>query len=458
MPDSATLFNQLCEQVQAGMERLQVPGVALGVLHGDQEFTAGFGVTSVENPLPVDTDTLFQIGSTTKTITGTLAMRLVEQGKLSLDAPVRTYLPELRLSDPGVAEKVTLRHLLTHTAGWVGDVFDDTGWGDDALARMVAQMADIPQLTPLGTAWSYNNAGFYLAGRLIEVATGLPYETAARELLLDPLGMTHSFFLPGDVMTYRFACGHIVHDDGPRLARPWALARNANPVGGLSSSVRDQLRYARFCLGDGATPDGTRLLQTETMRQMQSPLVETDPFGGWRGLTWILRDVGGVRTVAHGGATNGQLSAFQLAPDQRFAVTVLTNADRGVQLHTEAVQWALEHFVGAVEPERPPLSVGAAELAEYAGYYEGRLSDIELTVRDGGLVMQVIPNGGFPLKSSPPGPTPPPARLALIGRDMALGTEAPFKDTRCHFLRDDQGQVEWFHFGGRIRRRRSGSE
>lgn len=455
MPDSATLFNQLGEQVQAGMERLQVPGVAIGILHGNQEFKAGFGVTSAENPLPVDTDTLFQIGSTTKTITGTMAMRLVEQGKLGLDEPVRTYLPDLRLSNPDVAERVTLRHLLTHTAGWVGDIFDDTGWGDDALARMVAQMVDIPQLTPLGATFSYNNAGFYLAGRLIEVVTGQPYEAAAREMLLNPLGMTRSFFLPGDVMTYRFACGHVVHEDGPHVARPWALARNANPVGGLSSSITDQLHYARFWLGDGLTPDGARLLQAETMRQMQTPLVEIDPFGGWRGLSWIVRDVGGVRVVAHGGATNGQLSAFQLVPDQQFAITVLTNADRGVQLHTEAVEWALEHFVGATEPKRPSLSAAETDLAEYAGYYEGRLSDIELRVQDDGLVMQVIPNGGFPLKSSPPGPTPPSARLALVGRDMALGVEAPFKDNRAHFLRNEAGQVEWFHFGGRMRRRRA---
>ena len=134
---------------------------------------------------------------------------------------------------------------------------------------------------------------------------------------------------------------------------------------------------------------------------------------------------------------------------------MLTNADRGVQLHTEAVQWALERFAGAVEPERPAVTADEAELGEYAGYYEGALSDIELTVQGGALVMQVIPNGGFPLKSSPPGPTPPPARLALVGRDMALGVEAPFKDNRAHFLRNERGEVEWFHFGGRQRRRRA---
>src|SRR5687768_12400291 len=108
------------------MERLHVPGVAVGVQHEGKEHTAGFGVTNVDHPVPVDADTLFQIGSTTKTVTGTVAMQLVESGMLDLDAPVRTYLPDLRLSNEAVAGAVTMRHLFTHTAGWVGDYFEDT--------------------------------------------------------------------------------------------------------------------------------------------------------------------------------------------------------------------------------------------------------------------------------------------------------------------------------------------
>src|SRR2546430_623690 len=129
-----TDFGLLCERVEAAMTHFQVPGVALGLWHDGQEHMAGFGVTNVNHPLPVDADTLFQIGSTTKTVTATAAMRLVERGVLDLDAPVRTYLPDLRLADDDVAARVTLRHLFTHTAGWEGDVFDDTGAGDDAPA------------------------------------------------------------------------------------------------------------------------------------------------------------------------------------------------------------------------------------------------------------------------------------------------------------------------------------
>src|SRR5215218_11215946 len=105
------------------MEEHGVPGVALGVLFDGEEETAGLGVTSIENPLEVTPDTLFQIGSIAKTYLAVAAMRLVERGELDLDAPVRRYIPDFRLSDEHVAARVTTRHLLTHTGGWVGDVF-----------------------------------------------------------------------------------------------------------------------------------------------------------------------------------------------------------------------------------------------------------------------------------------------------------------------------------------------
>jgi CubicO group peptidase (beta-lactamase class C family) len=109
----------LQDVVQTAMRRFHVPGVAVGVVRDGVEETAGFGVTSIDNPLPVDADTLFQIGSITKTFTASAIMRLVEQGRIDLDAPVRGYVPGLRLADPSVTERVTLRHLLTHTAGFI---------------------------------------------------------------------------------------------------------------------------------------------------------------------------------------------------------------------------------------------------------------------------------------------------------------------------------------------------
>src|SRR5436853_4346191 len=127
------IFEDICSAVRVAMEETKTPGVAVGLLHDGKEHVAGFGVTSLENPLAVTPDTLFQIGSITKTFTGTAAMQLVEDGKLDLDRPVREYVPDLRLADEDVAAAVTMRHLLTHTGGWEGDFIDDLGAGDDAL-------------------------------------------------------------------------------------------------------------------------------------------------------------------------------------------------------------------------------------------------------------------------------------------------------------------------------------
>lgn len=256
-------------------------------------------------------------------------------------------------------------------------------------------------------------------------------------------------------MTYRFAVGHIVQDERPEVARPWALPRTAHPAGSITSTVRDQLRYARFHLGDGTTADGTRLLAPETMALMQSPLVSAGSMAGSLGIAWMVKDVGGTRLVRHGGATKGQLSAFVMAPGRDFAITVLTNANRGGELHNEVVKWALRHYLGVVEAEPVPLELSAAELAPYAGRYTSALSDAELSMRDGALVLQVIPKGGFPTRESPPGPTPPPVRLALLDEDRVVALDPPMKDSRGEFLRDGDGKIAWFRFGGRIAARQA---
>src|SRR3954452_22138513 len=127
--------NELQDKVTELATEHGVVGVAAGVLLDGVEHYAFHGVTSVDNPLPVDETTYFQFGSTGKTYTATAMLRLVEQGKVDLDAPVRTYLPEFALKDEDVAQTVTVLQLFNHTAGWEGDMMDDTGPGDDALEK-----------------------------------------------------------------------------------------------------------------------------------------------------------------------------------------------------------------------------------------------------------------------------------------------------------------------------------
>jgi CubicO group peptidase (beta-lactamase class C family) len=249
---------QLDEVAEQARRRHGVPGLAVGLVHPGGEQVAGYAVTNVEHPLPVDGETLFHAASITKTLTATAVLRLVERGALALDAPVRTYLPDLRLADEDVAARVTLAHLLTHTAGWPeprnAGPWPHTGPGDDALARFVATLADLPQERPLGTHWAYSNHSHALLGRVIEVATRQTYEAALSDLVLAPLGMTRSCFFLAEAITHRVAASHLTRPAGPAVARPWWGTRAANPAGGLLSTARDLLRFACFHLGDGTAP------------------------------------------------------------------------------------------------------------------------------------------------------------------------------------------------------------
>ncbi len=439
-------------QVDAIWREHAVPGAAVGLIADGEEWMHGFGVTSVEHPLPVDADTLFQIGSITKTVTATAIMRLVEQGNLALDVPVRTYVPDLRLRDEDVAARVTLRHLLTHRGGWFGDFFEDTGANDDALARYVAKLATLEQLTPLGALWSYSNSGFALAARVLEVAAGAPAEAAVTDLVLRPLGMTHSFFFARDAITHRVAAGHFVYDDGPRVARPWYIPRSAHAIGGLVSSARDMLKYARFHQGDGTGPDGSRVLSVESLRLMRTPQAK-GPLDLHAGIAWSLREVGDVLMVTHSGGTIGQQALLALVPARSFALVVLTNSNHGSLVHQAVLQWTLAARLGLRLPEPLHETRTAGELALYAGVYDSPGNHIELTVSAGELVLRSETKVALAKEFERKPPPLPPARVAFCGTDRIVVLDGPTRNTQGEFLRSDAGGIEWLRIGGRIHRR-----
>jgi len=216
--------------------RLSVPGASVGILHDGAIYAGGVGVTNVEHPLPVTPETLFQIGSTSKTVTATALMQLVEENRVDLDANVRAYLPAFRLRSEVDAARLTVRDLVTHHTGYVGDYFRDTGRGEDAIARIVAKMANSAQLVPAGSLFSYSNAAFYVLAHIIETIRGQPFEEVIRERVFVPLGMAMSFYFPEECMTYRVATGHIVTVEGPKIARRWHMWRSGAGGGGVISS------------------------------------------------------------------------------------------------------------------------------------------------------------------------------------------------------------------------------
>jgi CubicO group peptidase (beta-lactamase class C family) len=447
--------SQLAAVVEQRATALGVPGVAVGIHHGGAEHYAYHGITSVENPLPVDAATLFQFGSTGKTYTATAVLRLVDQGLVELSAPVREYVPELRLKDESVAQRVTVLHLLNHTAGWDGDYHRNTGTGDDALARYVAGMADIDQVSPLGTEVSYNNASLSLAGYLIEKVTGQTFEQAMQDLVLTPVGMDQTYFFPNDVMTRRFAVGHNNTPDGhATVARPWALPRSGNPAGGMSATAADQLTWARFHLRDGRTDSGEQLLAADLVRSMRVPTVEMpgNALGDAIGITWMLRRRGDVMLVRHGGTTIGQHSAFVLVPEHDFAIAVLTNtAPSGDQLNTELVDWALENYLGVVEPEPDLREVTQDDLGEYVGAYDAIALSVRISPRLPNLVVELSIKPEMLAEVGEVDQHEEPVVIGLVtdGPDHYVVTEGAMKGMRGYFTRDGHGRVDSVNLGGR---------
>ena len=450
----------LAAQVTALAAELEVPGVAVGlVLDGSEQYALS-GVTSVPNPLPVDAGTLFQFGSTTKTFTATAVMALMERGDLELEAPVRRYLPEFALQDEDVARTVTVLQLLTHTAGWEGDLSDDTGDGDDALERYVALMSDIRQVTPLGATVSYNNASLSVAGRIIEKITGRTYEAALRELILAPLGLDDTLFFMTEIMMRRFAVGH-TRENGGTIApsRVWAIPRGNAPAGGLSATAADQIRWANFCLGDGTASDGTRVLSAESLRRMQQPVVSMpgSALGDHVGISWLLRDVGGLRLVAHGGTTVGQHSEFVLAPERNFGLISMTNCGpNGPVFNERLLRWALENYLGVVEDEPEPVRLSEDAGARYVGTYETILLYCDVTFRAGQLAtnIRVRPEMADTLRAAGQDPDERQPELLLgilpADGDRYVVSEGPAKGMKGYFQTDADGAVNGLHLGGRL--------
>jgi CubicO group peptidase (beta-lactamase class C family) len=219
-----------------------LPAVGIGVVRGGERFSHVAGVCDVLTKRPVNEDSRFQIASATKTFTALALMRLAEQGRVELDAPVRDYLPDFRVADGETSAQMTHRHVLTHRAGFEGDCCCDTGGGDDALARAVASMTSVPQVhpAPAGALWSYCNSGYYLAGRAIEVLTGRSYEDALQALVLEPLGLAGTSF---ERDRERCVEGHQLGPAGVTVNSEPELPRAMRCIVGLSCTLGDLLDY-----------------------------------------------------------------------------------------------------------------------------------------------------------------------------------------------------------------------
>jgi len=394
-------------------ERHRVPGAALGILRvgesADEICVASYGLLNKATGVETTDDSVFQIGSMTKVWTATVVMQLVDEGKLDLDAPVVDVLPELQLSDPDVAARVTMRHLLTHTSGIDGDVFTDTGRGDDCLERYVALLAEAAQNHPLEATWSYCNSGFSLAGRVIEKLTGGTWDAAIKERLVVPLGMTHTGTLPEEALLHRAAVGHVSEAGSePERAPAWALPRALGPAGLVNSTAADVLAFARMHLVGGLGPDGTRILSAEaaaTMTEHQTDLPDKYTLGDSWGLGWIRFGWDGRRLVGHDGNTIGQAAFLRVLPDEGLAVTLLTNGGNTRDLYEDLYREIFLELAGIEMPHplEPPSEPVLVEVGPHLGTYERAGARLEVLPGADEPVLRTTVTG--PLAELVPEPT-----------------------------------------------------
>jgi CubicO group peptidase (beta-lactamase class C family) len=281
-----------------------------------------------------------------------------------------------------------------------------------------------------------------------------------QQLVFGPLGLARTFFFAQDVITYRFVVGHQVEEEQPKVARPWALPRTVHPAGGIVCTMGDLFSYARLHMQNDRRDVGEPLLSAESLALMQTPLFEASGIG-MVGLSWHISEAdeanhgakNTVKIIEHGGGTNGQITRLAIAPAHNVAISVFTNSDKGGVLCDKILKLALQRYLGVAFPTATPLDWPAASLLPYVGRYEARGDICEIVVRDGGLVLEVTPKGGFPTEDTPPPPAPPPVKVALYAEDKLLGVEEPMTDQRGEFLRDAEGRIAWLRVGGRIHAR-----
>lgn len=370
------------------MEKYHIPGAAISVVKdGKLFFAKGYGYADLENKIPVDPEqTVFKVGSVGKLFTWTAVMQLVEQGKLDLDADINTYL-DFRIPDT-YSQSITLKHLMTHTAGFEDQWFEVFAWNADDLMPVGEWLAShIPaRVRPPGEAAAYSNYGAELAGYIVARVSGMTYEQYIQENIFDPLGMVHSSAqspLPTDLRA-QAALGYWDIGDGlqPVPDYPQYFGQAAmQPAGGHSTSVTDVARFMIAHLENGSYSDAYiaegRILTENTVQQMHSTLYTSDPRMLGTAFGFFEFDDNGQRTLGHSGGTIGFATLLLLLPDQDMGVFVVYNNEAVGETTTQHFGFQrafFDHYfpAPAVAPIQP-----SADFSERASRFAGTYKPTE---------------------------------------------------------------------------------
>jgi CubicO group peptidase (beta-lactamase class C family) len=371
--------------VQKMLDTYDVPGAAIAlVLPDGRTYTQGYGVRDTTSGTPVSPDTQFAIASVTKSFTALGMMMLVDEGKIDLDAPVTTYLPAFRLSDPALTPHVTVRHLLMHATGMERN---NAATGNPTITRdeIVALAAETPLVAEPGEKHVYSNVNTIAAARIIELVSGQSWEDFTRERILSPLNMDTTTL---DVAAMQQQSDHALPHELDMLKgmAPGAFLEPAAeaPAGGVNASADEMLRYLQFQLGDG-TVDGTRLLSKESLAELHRTQIrvdETSPGSGASsvaaergmpapedlvsdfgyGLYWFTEKLGDHQVVQHDGQTVGFSASVSLVPEANVGVVVLTNASFAFGF-VETVRIHILEELLAIKPQHDTHKIVEAQLA-----------------------------------------------------------------------------------------------
>ena len=372
------LFESLQADLQGAIKSHRIPGAALAVFHDGGRHEAYAGVENVAAPSAVNGNTLFQIGSISKAFTATLIVKLAEQGTVDLDAPVSTYLPELRIGGAKPLDDMTIRTLLDYSSGIEGQFFADFGSEADCIEKYVAACNKLRMIHKPGELRAYNSTSYCIAGRLIELVTGHYFNDALTTYLLEPIGISdYSFYesgiQPGLAIGHHWDSENNVVTPDKELRLPYAMS----PAGAsLSLTANGLLDFALLHLFNGQTLNGEAYLGVTSISDMRTPSHRVPPNDSELLLAWAGMDTEGGRMTIASGRTIGQNAFVLFVPEQNFAMSILTNtAMGGQQLFTDIAIPLFEAISGArvTLPQPPDMpdspTAGSNNVDALAGAY-----------------------------------------------------------------------------------------
>jgi CubicO group peptidase (beta-lactamase class C family) len=353
------------EVVTAFHDAGQFNGSVLVAEAGEVIYENGVGWANIEWEVPNTPDTKHRIGSVTKHFTSAIILQLVEEGEIELDAPIATYLPGYPAEQ---GSKVTVHHLLNHTSGipsYTGlpDFIQEQGRDPFTPDELIEVFWDMPLEFEPGTAWAYNNSGYFILGRIIENVTGDEYDDVLRERILEPFGLDDSGYdhngeiQPHEASGYRHTMTGFEHASYLDSSLPYA-------AGMMYSTVRDLYRWDR-ALAEGAKP----FQSMETKELWYTPGLEDYAYG------WSVRDeqIGDdgptVRVIEHGGGINGFNTAYVRYPDQQNMIAVIDNTEGNPG--AIAAQLARVLYDQPTEAPKPEISRVIAATIEEQGVEAG---------------------------------------------------------------------------------------